>query len=246
MILLLLAFVRMRLLLVILILGVSFNVFGQNEIYKVGLFAGYNNVYPNVSSSISDKYLISGSSGLDGYEVGIFGSIKKQRGYWESQLSYLMNRSSLGIENLKWREDLRQFGAAEISGGIGITSRMVRLSINRGYFFARNFSINGGLIGIIQVDDPHYHEWPEEEFQDWQKDMSSTVFEFGQSINRFMLSGEASVGYHFGPLICSFSLEKNFTPVVSSVEYELQHYPVKYNYFSWTIGATYTIWQSNK
>lgn len=246
MVLLFLVLPRMRLLLVILFLGISFNAFCQNEIYKVGLFAGYNNVYPNVSASISDKYLISGSSGLDGYEVGIFGSIKKQRGYWESQLTYLMNRSNLGIENLKWQEDLAQYGAAEIAGGIGITSRMVRLSIDRGYFFARNFSINGGIIGIIQIDDPHYQEWPEELFQDWQKDMSSTVFEFGRSINRFMLSGEAAVAYHFGPLICSFSLEKNFTPVASSVEYEMQHYPVKYNYFSWTVGFAYTIFDSKR
>ncbi|MBL7859833.1 MAG: hypothetical protein JNJ65_01645 [Cyclobacteriaceae bacterium] len=232
-----------RLLSVFLI--ISGQAIGQKIISNSGLFVAYNSLTPSVRATISDRYYISGGTGTDGFEVGLFGSFKR-RGCWEGQLSYLFSRYDLVIENRKWQEDLMQFGSADLAGGIGSTNRMIRFSVNRGFLVGRNFSLKSGVLGIMLIDDPHYKDWNEEDYEDWQKDMSYTVFEFGRSINRFMLSVEAAVSYYFGPLEISFVLEGNVSPVMSQVAYHGQKYPVKYDYLMWTVGVNYTVFESKK
>jgi hypothetical protein len=222
------------------------NTWGQQREYNFSLAAGYNLISPTVRAAISDRYIITEGEGLDGYIVGAVANRKKGNTFWESHLSYLMNRSNLNAFNLKWQEDQELYGAAVLASGIGITTRMIRLTLNRGYFLKRWFSIEGGLVGIIQLNDKHYQHWPEELYYDFQKDMSKTIYAFGRSINRFMLSGEVAAAYHFGPLKCSLTWEKNMTPVKSGVEYHSVRYPVKYSYSMFIIGISYSLYSHKK
>ena len=216
----------------------------QKKEIKFGILADYGVLNSTVNGLISDRYIIySNGSTLDGFRLGVFGKVKANKGFWNSELSYFNNRSSINFHNLKWQEDYTKYGSASIDASGGYFNNMIRLSINRGFTIVKGFSIEGGIIAAYQVKDKHYSGYPDSYFTD-PATMTKVIYRVADGFNSFLFIGNVRLAYDFGPLSVYGSLEKSLTPVADHVEFENVRYPLEYKIGTFAIGVTYTLFNS--
>lgn len=212
----------------------------QKREIEFGVLAGYGILNSTVSGKVADRYIIySNSSTLDGFRLGAFGKVIKERGFWSSELSYYNNRSLINFHNLKWEEDLAAYGNASIDASGIYFNNMIRTSIHKGFSILKLFSFEGGLVAAIQLKDRNYSDYPDNYFD--PATMTKVIYQVADGFNRFLVLGTIRLAYNFGPISVYGSVERSFTPVSNHIKFENVKYPLEYRIGTYEFGIKYTL-----
>jgi hypothetical protein len=223
-------------------LGLSNELIAQEESLKFGLVAEYGLLEPKVDAYVSDKYHIySTGSTSDGFRLGGFAQLKVKKGFWNFELSYFENGSFFQFINLKPEEEIAAYGWVELIGSGAYSNDMVQLSISRGIFISKHFTLEGGFVGSLQLKDKYLTGKPDSYFDNTPFTGNKIVFRFADGFNRFLVSGNVRASYIFGPLTAYLSIEKSITSVSKGVEYKGHMHPLHYGIRIWSLGLKYTI-----
>jgi hypothetical protein len=192
--------------------------------FSVGIKAEHHTYDLFVNGRVA-RYSIKNWEGIanagEGWRLGVFGRTGGPKWYLQPELTYFYGTTFVGFVNHAPIEEYQGPGQYDwIASEGGSTHRRAEAVLLGGRRLVRHLHVQLGPVLSYHFQDP--------QFAGRAINRNDQILhDFNQSYRAVYLSGRASIGAEWGPVLLTLSHERTLTPMATHVVHAGQRYPLR-------------------